>query len=78
MIPIAFPNLDWNEHYHVKLLAAKVNFISHDSDDLISGNFKATMEKVVQGMRNAAVKGITLHGLTADAVRTCSYDLFCL
>jgi len=78
MIPIAFPNLEWKEHAHVELLAAKVNFISHDSDDLISGNFNGTMEQVVQAIKKAAVKGITLHDPIAEAVSTCSYDLFCL
>lgn len=62
MIPIAFPNLgDWNKYSHVKLLAAKVNFIVHDSDDLISGNFTSTVEKVAHAIRNAAVKGVELH-----------------
>lgn len=70
MIPIAFPNLDWNKHSHVKLLAAKVNFIVHDSDDLVSGNFTSTGEKVAHAIRNAAVKGVELHELgTAAGVR---------
>jgi hypothetical protein len=32
-VPVAFPDLDWNAHAHVELLAANTNFITHSELD---------------------------------------------
>ena len=55
MLPIAFPNLNWDGHLHVKLLAASTNFILHNADDLLSGNSSTTLDDVVRALKNAGI-----------------------
>lgn len=55
ILPIAFSDLDWNAHEHVKMLAANVNFIVHPSENLMCANASATLSKVVESVKKACV-----------------------
>eukprot|EP00300_Choanocystis_sp_HF-7_P028182 c33604_g1_i1.p1 GENE.c33604_g1_i1~~c33604_g1_i1.p1 ORF type:complete len:395 (+),score=94.27 c33604_g1_i1:90-1187(+) len=47
LVPIAFPNLNWTAHKHVELLAAKTNFIVHNTDNLLTGNVDKTLSTLL-------------------------------
>lgn len=38
LMPIAFPNLNWDAHDHVFMLSCNTNFIVHDAHNLTEGN----------------------------------------
>ena len=65
MMPIAFPNLDWDGHPHVQLLAASTNFIVHNTDDLLSGNSAQTLDDVAKAIISA--------GISIDESRSPTY-----
>ena len=55
--PIAFKNLNWNAHKHVRLLSANTNFIVHDEDDLMSDSLKVntTFEGIAECLVSAGM-----------------------
>jgi len=50
-IPIAYSNLDWNAHKHVRLLAASTNMIPHNGLNLKEGDFQSTMNTVLASIQ---------------------------
>jgi len=52
-VPIAYNNLDWNAHKHVRLLSSSTNMIVHDGLNLNEGNFDKTMTSVMTSIQKA-------------------------
>jgi len=55
-MPIAFADLNWTQHAHVELLAASVNFVVHDTNDLIKGHVPDTLQAVQQSLQALSIK----------------------
>jgi hypothetical protein len=51
IIPIAFSDLLWDDHPHVELLAASVNFIVHPTENLLTGTDE-TIKSMTQTMKD--------------------------
>jgi len=70
MVPIAFPNLSWDKHYHVELLAAVSNFIVHSSSSLSQGS-NTTLETVVKSIDSgSSIKT----GTEGDTTSSASFE----
>jgi len=54
--PVAFPNLVWNAHAHVELLAANTNFIVHDRDSFLEGNSDTTFQNIALSLATFGLK----------------------
>jgi len=66
-IPIAFPNLVWNAHPQVELLAASTNFIIHNDDTLLQGNSQQTLNTVALSLNNVGYN-IQLDGIDPKSI----------
>ena len=80
--PIAFKNLNWGSHKHVRLLAANTNFIVHDGDNLLGDVTKArqtfegvatTLESIGKVLKDPISDGDT--GADAIAAVTRGIDV---
>ena len=49
-IPIAFSDLQWNEHSHIQLLASSTNFLVHDAVSLECGNVQKRIDALLLSM----------------------------
>jgi len=56
IMPIAFADLNWTQHAHVELLAASVNFIVHDTNDLTKGRITDTLQSLLQSLQAFNIK----------------------
>jgi len=52
IVPIAFPNLSWDKHYHVELLAAVTNFVLHEADSLEEGLTQNTINSLFRSIQS--------------------------
>lgn len=55
-IPIAFSDLDWGAHRHVRLLAANTNFIVHNDVNLVDSDATATIKSVASSIQQHGIE----------------------